>query len=183
MGDVSIEIIADREHLGAIQGLLDGRPFRVRLFAFVVHDIQLIDTSLSRRLKTLLSSGCTVTVAFGGSLWKPGTVEPKDKVCRQAFAFLEELQDRGANIRYVQRPMLHAKLLYVEEMLRGHRKDTRCLVTSANFTRSATRGGNRELGVSLGNLAADVRLENKIRSFTNKVIDSGRSLEDVVREV
>jgi len=175
MNDLVIQVIANREHRGVIQDLLEGNLSRVRICTFNVHDVQLIDITLSLRLKRLLASRCTVTVAFGEELRDPETLQPKNQLCRQVLDFLQELQDHGAKVLYVPTPMLHAKVIYVEKGLAHGRMRTRALVTSANLTPTAIGGGNYELGVGLDNLDANAVVEQKIKEFTDRVIRSGRS--------
>lgn len=183
MNDLAIQVVADREHRGMIQHLLEGKLSRVRICALNIHDVQLINITLSLRLKRLLASECTVTVAFGEELWDRDTFEPKNERCRQVIDFLWDLQEHGANVWYVGKPMLHAKVVYVEAGLADGRMRSRALVTSANLTPTAIGGGNYELGVSLDNLDAEGALQLKIWEFTDTVIKHGRSLEDVVQRV
>jgi len=174
MDDLKIEIVANKDHLSVIDRFLQGRPSRVRLYALNVHDVQLIDTSLRLRLIRLLGSECTVTIAFGENLYKPGTVEPKNEFCRQLIDFLKELEDYGASVWYVPRPMLHAKVLYVEQPVTDSRQSIRALITSANFTDMAIRGSSFELGVAFENLESDPALQESIEKFTDGVLGAKR---------
>jgi phosphatidylserine/phosphatidylglycerophosphate/cardiolipin synthase-like enzyme len=180
---LAVRIVANREHLGAIQDFLDGDLSRVRLCTYSIRDIQLVNSSLSLRLKRLLSTNCTVSVAFGEDLWKPGSSDPRDEVCRQTLAFLKDLEHRGATVWYVPRPMLHAKVVYVEGRGATGSPLARALVTSANLSTSATRGNNYELGVELNDLHNEPDLQQRVKDFTGRAINVGRSLEDVVRDL
>lgn len=172
---MKIEIVANKDHLSVVDRFLQGRLSRVRIYALNVHDVQLINTSLRLRLIRLLGSECTVTIAFGENLSKPGTGEPRNEFCRRLIGFLKELEEHGARVWYVPRPMLHAKVLYVEQAVTDSRQSTRALITSANFTNTAIRGDNFELGVAFENLESHPTLKEGIKRFTDGVLGAKRS--------
>jgi len=173
---MKIKIVANKDHLTVIDRFLQGKLSRVRIYALNVHDVQLINTSLRLRLIRLLGSECTVTIAIGENLWQR-RAEPRDEIRRQRLIeFLKELEEHGARVWYVPRPMLHAKVLYVEQSMAGPPQSARALITSANFTNTAIRGGNFELGVALENLESCPTLQEDIKKFTDRVLGAARPL-------
>lgn len=180
---MNVEFVVNAEHRSAVDQLLGGLPSRVRIYALNIHDVQLIRTSLRLRLIRLLNSGCEVTLAFGESLWNRDTGEPRNEASAQLIKFLIELQDNRARIWYVPNPLLHAKVLYIEESAEDGQWSIRALITSANFTETALGGDNFELGAVFQDLDLFPHLKNRVKDFTNGVLGAGRSLEDVVQEV
>jgi len=126
---------------------------------------------------------CEVTVAFGESLWNRETGKPKDENSAQLIKFLMELQTNNARVWYVPNPLLHAKVLYIEEPAEDGSESIRALVTSANFTERALCGANFELGVVFHDLDLYSHLKERVEKFTDGVLGAGRSLEDVVQTV
>lgn len=179
---MDVEFVVSAEHRGTVDRFLAGTPSRVRIYALNVHDVQLIRTSLRLRLIRLLNLGSEVTLAFGESLWNRDTWEPRDEASAQLVKFLIELRDNGARVWYVPNPMLHAKVLYVEEATKNGRRPVRCLVTSANFTETALGGNNFELGAVFQDLDLCPQLNKRVKDFTDGVLGAGRSLEDVVQK-
>lgn len=178
MNDLTIEVVANRDHRAVVERFLSGRPYRVRIYAFNIHDIQLNSMTLRSRIFRLLASEeCTVTVAYGASLLRRDRQEARDETSRQVLEFLHDLEAHGARVYHVPRPMLHAKVLYIEERLADNRYSSRALVSSANFTEPGIGGSNYELGISLHDLESRPSLKNKIKEFTNGVLGRARSLE------
>ncbi len=173
---MQVEVVANQHHRGVIERLLEGRPFRVRLYALHVHDVQLISSSLGLRLIRLLGSDCTVTVAFGDRLWDTETGSPRNELCRQVLDFLKEIEDYGANVWHVPDPLLHAKVLYVEEEMPGAGRTSRALVSSANFTETGIGGSNFELGIGFEDLEACPILAQSIKKFTDGVLGAARPI-------
>lgn len=176
MDSLGVEIIANSEHPKEVERLLGGRPWRVRLCALNVRDIQLNTMTLRSRLFKLLASGeCTVTVAYGERLLKRERPVARDESCRQTLRFLHDLRDRGARVHRV--PRLHAKVVYVEERTPERGNSKSALITSANLTDSGMRR-NRELGVTLRDLDSHAHVEKCVRDFTTALLGSPRDLEE-----
>ena len=172
MDEPKIKIVANENHYSVIDRFLEGKPYRVRIYALNVHDVQLINTSLRRRLIRLRGSGCTVTIAFGENLYKQGTDKPRNALCGELIEFLKELEGHGARVWYV--PKLHAKVLYVEHTMEHSRQLILALITSANLTNNAIRGANFELGVAFEDLALYPTLRQDIEKFTDGVLGAQR---------
>lgn len=178
MTNQQVQVIANKDHRRVVESFLEGRPHRVRIYAFAIRDVHLNTKRLGQHLIRLLASRrCTVTIAYGERLLKRDRQTAKDEASRQALQLLQTLEALGARVYYVPRPMLHAKVLYVEERIAKDQYSTRALVSSANFTKGGMRGGNYELGIALPQLESLPGVKNKIRDFSSGVLGKARSLE------